>query len=75
MSLTISVPDEMAAAVEELAARCGQTPEQLLLNALRAHFPLIPVELQDEFDALERASDEDYARFEQEEQDSTNATG
>ena len=69
MSLTLSVPDDIAAAVEELAARSGQTPEQLLLNALWAHFPPIPAALKDEFDALELASDEDFARFEQAEQD------
>ena len=61
MSLVLTVPDEIAQAVEELAQRSGETPEKILINALSAHFPPIPVELQAEFDALERASDEDFA--------------
>lgn len=69
MSLMISIPDDIAHAVEDLAARSGMTPERLILDALGAHFPRIPAELQDEFDALERASDEDFARFEGQEQD------
>jgi hypothetical protein len=71
MSLTILIPDNIAHAVEDLAARSGKTPERLILDALGAHFPPIPVELQDEFDALDRASDDDFARFEQQEQRQT----
>jgi hypothetical protein len=68
MSLTILIPDNIAQAVEDLAARSGKTPERLILDALGAHFPPISVALQEEFDALERASDDDFARFEQQEQ-------
>ena len=67
MTMTISIPDNIAQAVEDLAVRSGKTPELLILEALGAHFPPIPIELLDEFEALERASDEDYLRFEQEE--------
>lgn len=65
MSLVFTVPDEIAKAVQEVSQRTGEPPEQLLIEALRAHFPPIPDDLQAEFDALERASDEDLARFEQ----------
>jgi predicted transcriptional regulator len=65
MSLTITVPDEVADSVQEISRRSGRTAERILLDALRAHFPPIPQDLRDEFDALERASDEDLARFEQ----------
>ncbi|MCW3096864.1 MAG: hypothetical protein JWL77_2482 [Chthonomonadaceae bacterium] len=68
MSMTISIPDNIAHAVEDLVARSGKTPERLILEAIGAHFPPIPVELLDEFEALERASDEDFVRFEQQEQ-------
>jgi hypothetical protein len=64
VSLTLLVPDEIAEAAQELSQRYGQTPEQLLLQALRAHFPPIPDALRAEFEALERASDEDFKRFE-----------
>ena len=67
MSMTILIPDSIAQAVEDLAARSGKTPERLIIEALGAHFPLVPVELWEEFQALERASDEDFARFEQQE--------
>ena len=68
MTITLSVPDEIAAAAQQLAADSGQTAEQLLLDALWAHFPPIPAELSAEFDALESASDEDFIRFEKAEQ-------
>ncbi len=71
MSLTIAIPESMARAVEEMAARSGQTPECLILDALGAHFPPIPMALQEEFDALDRASEEDFARFEREEMGQT----
>lgn len=64
MSYTLAVPDDIAEAAEEMAQRCGQSKESLLLNVLRVHFPLIPAELQEEFDALEQASDEDFLMVE-----------
>ena len=69
MSMTISIPDNIAQAVEDLAARSGKTPERLILDAFGAHFPPIPYELLDEFEALERASDEDFAHFEAQERE------
>jgi hypothetical protein len=68
MTITLSVPDDIAAAAQQLVDDTGQTAEQLLLDALWAHFPPIPTELRAEFDALELASDEDFARFEQADQ-------
>lgn len=67
MSMTISIPDDIAHAVESLAARSGKTPERLIIEALGAHFPPIPAELWEEFEALERASDEDFLCLEQQE--------
>ena len=64
MRMTISIPDSIAQAVEDLAARSGKTLERLILDMLMVHFPPVPVELLDEFEALERASDEDFDRFE-----------
>ena len=66
MSMTITIPDEIAQAAEEMARSSGTSPEQLLLQALQAHFPPVSSELQDEFDAWERASDEDMTRLEAE---------
>jgi len=64
MSLTVTVPDDIASAVEALSQQSGETPEQLVIKALLAHFPPIPAALQEEFDALETASDADAAVFE-----------
>ena len=75
MGLTLTVPDEIARVVEEMSQRSGLPSEQLLLEALWAHFPPIPDELQAEFDALERASDEDFLRFEATLAEAGNATG
>ncbi len=68
MTITLSIPDEMAATVHQLAANSGQTADQLLLDALWAHFPPISAELRAEFEALDSASDEDFFRFETAEQ-------
>jgi predicted transcriptional regulator len=67
MSLTLTVPDEIARAAEALAKATGTSPEVLLIRALQAHFPPLPPDLQDEFDAWERASDEDMARLDEHE--------
>jgi len=75
MSLILTVPDEIAAAAAELAQRSGETPERILLNALWAHFPPIPTELQAEFDALEQASDQDFARLEAQIEDESHVAG
>ena len=63
--MTLTVPDEIARAAEDMARKSGGSPERLLLDALKAHFPPVPEALRDEFAALERASDEDLHRFEQ----------
>ncbi len=64
MSLPLTVPEEIAETVREIASRSGQTTDKLLLYALRAHFPPIPEVLLADFNALELASDEDFARLE-----------
>jgi hypothetical protein len=63
--MTLLIPDDIQKAAEALSDRSGVAPEQLLLDALRAHFPPAPHELQAELDAWNLASDEDAARFEQ----------
>ena len=67
MPLTLNVPDDIAAAVEHMAKDTGSTAEELILGALKAHFPPIPDDLKTELDAWDRASDEDFARFVQKE--------
>lgn len=63
MSMTLTVPDDIAQAAQVIAKANGTTAESLLLRALAAHFPPVPEELQAEFDAWEAASDEDMSRF------------
>jgi hypothetical protein len=62
--MTLTIPDDIAEFVSGVARKSGGTPDSLLLDALRAHFPPIPDDLKDEFDALERASDADLLFFE-----------
>jgi ferric-dicitrate binding protein FerR (iron transport regulator) len=62
--MTLTVPEEIAESARLLAEREGMSPEALLLRALEAHFPPLPMELRAEFDAWEQASDEDYAAWE-----------
>ena len=61
MAMNITIPDEIAQAAEALARDTGSSAERVLVEALKAHFPPIPPELQAEFDAWERASDQDGA--------------
>lgn len=68
MALTLTVPDEIAQAAQEMAQAAGLTPETLLLQALHAHFPPVPDALQAEFEAWDAASDEDMARLDTEAQ-------
>lgn len=65
MPVLVSVPDDIANSAAQLSKDSGIPAESLLIQALRAHFPPIPEDLQEEFDAFERASDEDFVRFEQ----------
>jgi hypothetical protein len=65
MPLTITVPDEIVRAAEAVARTMGASAEDLLIQALQAHFGPISPELQAELEAWERASDEDLARLEQ----------
>ena len=64
--MILTIPDEIARAAQELAESGNLSPQDLLLRALQAHFPPLDSELQDEFDAWERASDEDMARLDNE---------
>ncbi len=63
MSMTLTVPDEIALSAQEIAASTGDSAEHLLLQVLQRHFPPIPIspELQAEFDAWEKISNEFYA--------------
>lgn len=61
MGMIIDVPDEIAHAAKLMAKDAGCLPEQLLIQALHAHFPPITDELKAEFDAWSAASDEDAA--------------
>ena len=60
--MELKLPNEIAEAVRALAVKSGVSAEQLVVDALRAHFPPPPRELQEELDAWEQASDEDWAR-------------
>ncbi len=64
MPVVVNIPDDIAESANRIAKNMGITTEHLLIDALRAHFPPISDALRDEFDALERASDEDLARLE-----------
>jgi len=68
MAMTIEVPDEIAEAANELAARSGTAAEKLLLDALRIQFLSVPEDLREEFAMWERASDEDFEKFIREEE-------
>lgn len=61
--MVITLPEELARAVDALAKACGEPAERLVLSALRAHFPPVDEQLQAEFDAWDRASEEDAARL------------
>ena len=61
--MTVTVPDEIAEAAQELSKHTGVEPEQLPIKALRIHFPPVPPELQAEFEAWDRASEEDALRL------------
>ncbi len=59
MALNVTVPDRIAKSAARVARAAGVPTETLLIRALEAHFPPVPASLQNEFDLLERASDED----------------
>ncbi len=61
--MTLTIPEDIARSAQSVAAGSSSSAEQLLLQALQAHFPPISSELQAEFDAWEQASDEDMARL------------
>jgi len=61
--MTLTIPEDIALSVQSVAAGSSSSAEQLLLQALQAHFPPISSELQAEFDVWEQASDEDMARL------------
>lgn len=64
MPMTLVVPDEIADSAYEIAASTGESPENLLLKTLSAHFPPISPELQAEFGFWDQVSDETMRRFE-----------
>ena len=63
MSLTLTIPEDIAIAVKNEAQRTGLPEHQLILEGLRMRFLAVDPELQLEFDELEAASDEDFAKW------------
>jgi hypothetical protein len=63
MAITLTVPADIEDTVREEARRRGVPEEQLILDGLRMRFIDIDPDLQAEFDQLERASDEDFAKW------------
>jgi hypothetical protein len=61
--MTLTIPDDIALSALNVASGSPSSAEQLLLQALQAHFSPISGELQVEFNAWEQASDEDMARL------------
>ena len=61
MPLTLDIPEDIARSAEELARASGSSPEAVLLEALKAHFPPVPAPLRVELDAWELASDRDMS--------------
>ena len=61
--MTLTIPDDIARSVLSVAAGSPSSAEELLLQALQAHFPPVSSDLQSELDAWEQASDEDMARM------------
>ena len=59
--MTLTIPPEIEIVANELSRNTGRTPDDLLLQALQAHFLPIPQDLQAEFDAWELAADQDIA--------------
>jgi len=65
MTMTLSVPDDIAAVAQQPAKCSGLTAEQLLLDDFRARFPPFPAELRAESDALDSVSDKGFVRYSQ----------
>ena len=62
--MTIRIPDTIVSAAEAVAHKSGVQVEELLVQALQAHFPPLDADLQAELDAWNLASDQDFAAFE-----------
>ncbi len=75
MSHVLTVPDEIAEAAMMVSQGSGKSVEEVLMSALRAHFPPISAALQREFEMWEGASDEDEAILERAFGEKENATG
>jgi hypothetical protein len=63
MAMTLTVPDDIVAAVRDEARRRHMPEHQLILEGLRMRFLEIDPALQAEFDQMEAASDEDFAKW------------
>jgi predicted transcriptional regulator len=66
MAMTLTVPDDLEKAANELADQCGASPESILLSAIRNQLLEIPSELREEMAMWELASETDVARVERE---------
>ena len=60
--MTLTIADDIAHFAEQIASAADVSPKHRL-QALQSHFSPITPELQWEFDAWERASDEDMVRL------------
>jgi hypothetical protein len=60
--LTVVVPEDITAMVEQQAFHAGISPQELVLRTLRAQFAPIPREIVSDIAAWELASEYDAAR-------------
>ena len=63
MRITLDVPDDVAASVEEVARARGLPREALVADALRACYPPMSAELRAELDQWQAAAGEDMAKL------------
>ena len=63
MRITLNVPDEVAASVDDVASARGLSRDVLVADALRACYPPMSPELRAELDQWQAAADEDAAKI------------
>jgi predicted transcriptional regulator len=61
--MELRIPDDLAKAILAVANATGVPAEKLAHEALRAHFPSPPEALRQEFEAWERAAEEDASKL------------
>jgi hypothetical protein len=60
--MELAIPEAIAIEARKAAQKSGTCAETVLLEVLRVHFPPLPDALAVEFEAWDRAADEDSAR-------------